>query len=459
MPTNPVPCQTPFCQTDRFSTALALIFHLSLCQTENYTWVTVVHPKSPDKGEVSMSYSYLRRAYRWTPILALLALMLIMPTTLAQRGPGTPFADETSTRLPANLGTGVSVAVADVNGDGFPDIYIGTDVGSARDHLLINDGTGHFKDEAVRRLPPRDSFGFVRSAQFVDVNGDGNPDLFLTQAAPDRGLQNLLFINKGDGTFRDETASRLPKVNDRSYGLIAADLNGDGSPDLFVANSFTSQDRLYLNDGQGFFREQTTFLPSSAGSLNSTSVALGDINGDGSPDLAVGVGVIREGTPHLFINDGTGRFDDQTTFRLGGIEQPNSFSTQLVDLNGDGTLDLFLCNIPGRAVLFTNNGKGFFSDVTSQLLPLEAEDCRSSVIGDYNGDGKPDIVMGRDPQDRRPNELLVNSDGQGHFIASPLPGDGGANAIASLDVEGDGDLDLLIVNNGKDHLLINRTIP
>jgi hypothetical protein len=386
-------------------------------------------------------------------------MMLIVPATWAQLGPGTPFVDETATRLPSDLGTGVSVAVCDVNGDGFPDIYIGTDVGSARDHLLINDGKGHFTDDAVRRLPPRDSFGFVRSAQCVDVNGDGHLDLVIGQSAPDRGLQNLIWINDGTGIFKDETSSRLPAINDRTYDLVVGDMNGDGFPDIFVANSFGEPDHLYFNDGKGFFKDRTDLLPASAASLNSTSVALGDINGDGSPDLAVGVGVVHEGTPHIFVNDGAGRFDDQTTFRLGGDEQPNSFSTKLADINGDGSLDLLLCNIPGRMFLFTNNGKGFFSDATSTSLPLEALDCRGMAVGDFLGDGRQHIAMGRDPNDPRPNLLLINSDGKGHFIASPLPGDGGANAVAAIDADGDGKLDLIIVNNGHDHLLMNRGSP
>lgn len=93
------------------------------------------------------------------------------------------------------------------------------------------------------------------------------------------------------------------------------------------------------------------------------------------------------------------------------------------------------------------------------MLPIDAEDCRSLAIADYTGDGKPDVALGRDPKDARANLLLINSDGQGHFIASPLPGDGGANDIAAIDADGDGKLDLIVVNNGQDHLLMNRGRP
>jgi hypothetical protein len=364
---------------------------------------------------------------------------------------------------------GLSLAVGDVDNDGDPDIYMGTDVGPSRDVLLINDGRGIFEDDSTRRLPPKEADNFTRGVRLVDIDGDGDLDALVALARRVAGTeqvageQNKIFINDGRGFFKDETTVRMPGVlvteaDDPSYDLAAGDVNGDGAPDFFVANNLGRPDRLWVNDGRGIFSEKTSFLPGSAETLSSTSTDMGDVDGDGDLDIIVGVGVIREGVPHLFINDGTGRFDDQTTLRISNEAQLNSMGVRFVDVDGDGDLDVVLCNKPTRAALLINNGVGFFSDETTRQLPYEASACTSVDIGDFDDDGDLDIALGRDPDDpiRRLNTLLINSDGEGRFIATLLPGNGGAFAIVFLDADGDGDLDLLGVNRGEHHFWINK---
>ena len=390
-------------------------------------------------------------------------------SALGQRGLESGYVDEAGIRLPAQLLPGLALAIGDVDGDGDLDVFMGTDIGPSRDVLLINDGRGFFEDDSVRRLPPKEANAFTRGAQFADLDNDGDLDLIIALArrigATDQvsGKRNQIFINDGRGFFKDETAARMPGVpateqDDPSYGIVAGDVNGDGALDFFVANNLNWPDKLWINDGRGVFVDQSASLPPSAGSLRSTSADMGDIDGDGDLDIVVGVGVTREGVPHLFLNDGTGSFDDQTTFRLGNEQRLNSWQTRLIDVDGDLDLDLILCNTPTRAMLFTNNGFGFFSDETTLKLPFEAAACKSVDAGDIDGDGDLDLALGRDPDDPtlRRNLLLINSDGQGRFIATPLTGDGGANAIAFFDADGDGDLDLIGVNRGEHHLWINK---
>ncbi len=388
---------------------------------------------------------------------------------LGQRGVESGYVDEASIRLPAQLLEGLTLAIGDVDNDGDLDVFMGTNIGPSRDVLLLNDGRGFFEDDSVRRLPPKEADVFTRGAQFADLDNDGDLDLVIALARRDPGTgqvsgeRNQIFINDGRGFFKDETEVRMPGIpvieqDDPSYSVVAGDVNGDGALDFFVANNLNRPDKLWFNDGRGVFRDQSAFLPASAETLNSASADMGDIDGDGDLDLVVGVGVAREGVPHLFLNDGTGRFDDQTTFRLGNEQRLNSWQTRLIEVNGRPGLDLFLCNTPGRAMLFVNNGLGFFSDETVRSLPFDAAACRSVDAGDFDGDGDLDLALGRDPEDpiARNNLLLINSDGQGRFIATPLPGNGGAYAIAFFDADGDGDLDLIGVNRGEHHLWINK---
>ena len=411
------------------------------------------------------------RVVLWLSVgaLVLTAALFGPPAALGQRGLESGYVDEASTRLPAMLLPGLALAIGDVDGDGDLDVFMGTDIGPSRDVLLLNDGRGFFEDDSVRRLPPKEADVFTRGAQLADLDNDGDLDLVIALARRDPGTgrvsgeRNQIFINDGRGFFKDETAVRMPGVpvteqDDPSYSVVAGDINGDGALDFFVANNLNRPDRLWTNDGRGIFSDQSTFLPPTAETLSSASADMGDIDGDGDLDIVVGVGVAREGVPHIFINDGSGRFDDQTNYRLGNEQRLNSWQTRLIDVDGDRDLDLIFCNTPTRAMLFTNNGLGFFSDETTLKFPFDAAACMSVDAGDFDGDGDLDLALGRDPDDPtvRRNLLLINSDGLGHFIATPLTGDGGANAIAFFDADGDGDLDLIGVNRGEHHLWINK---
>ena len=406
--------------------------------------------------------------FRGVALTVLLLAVTGLPSALGQQGIESGYVDEAALRLPDNLFPGLVLAVGDVDADGDVDVYIGTDVGPARDMLLINDGRGRFENDATRRVPPKEADAFTRGIQLVDLDGDKDLDILVALARQIPGTtqiageENQIFINNGQGFFNDESNTRMPGLtlverDDRSYSIAAGDLNGDRATDFFVAN-LGEPSRLWLNNGRGIFANSPDLLPPTVQSLNSTSTDLGDVDGDGDLDAILGVGIVREGVPHLLINQGQGNFDDQTTFRLSAEVAVNSLDSRFVDVDGDGDLDLIFCNFPTRAVLLTNNGQGFFSDETAQKLPIEAASCTGLDVGDFDNDGDLDIALGRNPNDPivRRNVLLINSDGKGHFIATPLSGEGGGFDVAFFDADGDGDLDLIGVNEGEHHLWINK---
>lgn len=231
-----------------------------------------------------------------------------------------------------------AVAHADLNGDGRDDLLI---VGAGQDRLLINDGQGGFGDETGQRLPREAATG--QDAEFADLDGDGDLDLIL-------GLEggHALWINDGQGVFTDETAQRLPDPGNVEARKVApADVDGDGDLDLYFSHvgwqGRAPQDRLLINDGTGRFTDETAArIPSEA--LTTLDGRFADLDGDGDLDL------IQAHAERLTVleNDGTGVFSDVTAEVLGEVNLGGpSIAIEIADFNGDGVMDLYVGQLAG----------------------------------------------------------------------------------------------------------------
>jgi hypothetical protein len=351
----------------------------------------------------------------------------------------------------------ISVVVADVNGDGKPDLVVANTWSNNVD-VLLGDGDGTFQPAVSYGMGGAGScFAFVAVG---DLNGDGKADIVVACGA---GVSVLL--GNGDGTFQAAVT-----YSPGGGSVAIGDVNGDGIPDLVVPGA------VLLGNGDGTF--QTPISNGSGGE----QVVIADVNGDGKPDLVVAVECgpqgcsqpYNGGVVNVLLGNGDGTFQAPVSYNPGGLF---TVSVAVADVNGDGKPDLavgnscnygYLCT-NGVVAVFLGNGDGTFeaSGIYSSdgvQLGLAAGEV---AIGDVNGDGKPDLLVtngctnGACEGDGTVGVLLGNGDGT---FQSPLTFDsGGARpyGLAVGDLRGDGRLDLAVANtsNSTVGVLLNNTGP
>jgi len=391
---------------------------------------------------------------------------------------------------PVTYGSGgdqaASVAVADVNGDGKPDLLVanlcGGNVCPAEGSVgvLLGNGDGTFKTAVTY-----DSGGFdAISIAVADVNGDGKPDVVVvnecnsTPFCSGDGLVAVLLGN-GDGTFK--TAVTYDSGANGALSVAVADMNGDGKPDLVVTNCSTTTNcnnygpgsvAVLLGNGDGTF--QTAVVYPTGGDPG--SVAVGDLKGDGKLDVVVAqcagpLSGCEPGEVSVLLGNGDGTLQPPVNYS-SGADAPGS--TTLADLNGDGKLDVVVSNSfsppnlhgNGAVGVLLGNGDGTFQTV----VPYDLNGLGGALaVADVNGDGKPDVVVtvegGSCTSSSTLAVLLGNGDGtfqpEVDFCSAGTPN--ATSDIAVADLKGDGRLDLVVatclgsacVDNGAVGVLIN----
>lgn len=253
--------------------------------------------------------------------------------------------------------------------------------------------------------------------------------------------------------YREVTATNLPPdLAGPCMDAVAGDADGDGDLDLVLAMEF-QRNILLSNDGAAVFADATARLPRSE--HDSEDVAFADFDADGDSDLVFVSEDDR--TDELYINDGTGRFTDASP-RLRTDEVSNALA--VLDLDGDGAPDLLTGNVGTDRVLI-NDGRGGFRDETAQRWPQQGPSRTQDLeLADVDGDGDLDVVVGNEGQ----NQLYLNEGGRladatEHGL--PVRNDE-TREIRAADVDADGDLDLLVANvrfvleeSRRDYLLLN----
>jgi hypothetical protein len=391
---------------------------------------------------------------------------------LNQGGDPTIDADETQPhdKLFRNLGDGTfrdvtreagiaefrysqAVAVGDYDDDGFDDVYV-TNVG--RNTLYHNQGDGTFLD--VTEQAGVGDERWSASAAWADLDLDGDLDLYvcnycvydpqdakvcLNDAGEDRvchprGVEpwpDECYINRGDGTFSAEAASRgLVGDGNRSLGVAVADFSNDGLPDIYVTND-TTANFLFVNQGDGMFREMGIVMgcavDGNGGFQASMGVAVNDFDRNGCLDLYV-AHFYRESNT-LYRNYGEGGFQDETG--ILGLHAPTllrlAFGTVMADFNRDGWQELFITtghidNFPDNPLhrmapqIFAFDGKRW-----NEGSEEAGEFFRGKYVGraaagcDYDEDGDLDLLV---THENSPAALLRNESREGHWLKFSMRG-------------------------------------
>jgi FG-GAP-like repeat/PASTA domain/FG-GAP repeat len=291
---------------------------------------------------------------------------------------------EAGRNYPIPNGTSSNVAIADLGGDGKPDLVVESNDASTVS-VLVNHGDGTF--EASRNYATGKGPDAVATG---DLNGDGKPDLVTRNKAS----VSVLF-NRGDGSFegkRDYAAG-----GGGSFSPAIVDVSGDDKPDLvFDSNAPVAGVSVMLNSGDGSFRAVDDYLGCwpcfdlSQGS-RVDAIAVADLNGDGMPDIATKLSYQQLhqeslGAVSVFLNKGNGTFKGQRSYRTGLADSYDLSPERLAinDLNGDRAPELTTVDF-GISVL-VNRGDGTFRP------RLDYTGGGSVVTDDLNGDGKPDVV-------------------------------------------------------------------
>ena len=342
---------------------------------------------------------------------------------------------------------GLGLAIGDVDADGDPDVFVAND---GPDRLYINAGDGHFSEESASRGITINSLS--SAAAFVDVDLDGDLDLFVgTYLQFDEktfvpciqegheiycGPGNYppaacyLLLNDGHGHFQDvSTSSEIALYPAKALGVVSIDIEGDGDPDLYVANDGEANFLLinrWKEEGRLRFDEEALLAGCAYGEGAKAEAGMGieaaDLDGDGDEEILVTN--LEAQSNSCYRNDGDGLFME-TSFS-NGIAPPGlplvAFGIRVLDANLDGQLDIFIAN-------------GHINDRVSEFR------------GGISSFAQPDHLFLGDGKRYRLTEY-----------SEPIEVDTVARALVSGDIDNDGDLDLLITNWNQSPRLLRSTV-
>jgi hypothetical protein len=361
---------------------------------------------------------------------------------------------------------GQGVCAGDYDNDGYTDLFV---TYSGQNRLYRNIGGKRFEDVTAAAHLTEDRTRYNTGCAFIDYDNDGRLDLFVanylkfdpaTTPKPGenpycwyrgipvncgpRGLpfdRNILYHGNADGTFTDvsDKSKVAAPFGHYALGVLTGDFNGDGRPDIYVACDQTPS-LLYINQGNGTFTEEALLrgvaYDENGKAMSGMGVTAADYDGDGLLDIFRSN--FSDERETLYRNRGKGEFDDVTA--AAGLAHNTRYvgwGCGFFDFDNDGWKDLLLVNghvfpevdrlntavrYKNPMILYHNNGKGSFDDVSGRAGPAlqELHTSRGAAFGDIDNDGSIEIVINN--QNERPSLLKQTSAGTNHWIVLKLTG-------------------------------------
>jgi VCBS repeat protein len=334
------------------------------------------------------------------------------------------------------------VAAADLDGDGDQDLAV-ANLFSDNVTILKNNGSGNLRETASSPIATGDAPAKVAA---VDLDGDGDQDL----AVVNQSNTVTILRNNGHARFR-ERASSPEKAGVGSDAIVAADLDGDTDQDLAVANFNSGNVTILLNNGSGNFSRSAS-SPEPAGD-GPASIVAADLDGDGDPDLAVA----NQGSDDVTVlkNKGNGDFFEPVSSPEPAGDGPTSMVAS--DLDGDGDQDLAIADINVNEVtILKNKGTGNFRQPASSPEPVRAIGLFSIVAAPFDADSDQDLAVAGLVGNPGKVSILGNK-GNANFhepASSPELAGGGPHGLAAADLDGDLDQDLAVANASTNNVTI-----
>jgi hypothetical protein len=343
-----------------------------------------------------------------------------------------------------------AVTVADFNNDGQPDLAVVNQgpfsTGQGSLSVLLGNGDGSFQPAVTTDvLNSGPGTGVAASVAVGDFNGDGLADVALNTAGP-AGPAVEVLLGNGDGSFQPNHL--ILSVGPTPLSVAVGDFDGNGALDVVAANSSSGTLSLLLGNGDGTFRPRIDLAVGGA----PRAVAVGDFNGDGLPDVVAAQQL--SDTVSVLLGNGDGTFAPPLVFAASGEDfTPDSMAVG--DVNGDGRPDLvikslsFLDSDAFEVGVLLGNGDGTFQGPI--LAPAQPGASGGLALGDFNGDGLTDAAVAENEPPFNPGDLAVffgNGDGtfQPNLRLNLLTGGTDPEGVAAADLNGDGLVDLVAAN-------------
>jgi len=288
--------------------------------------------------------------------------------------------------------------------------------------------------------------GDSRSVNWIDVNKDGYVDCFISNG-PQHGQNNMLYINDQHGNFTAVTDDPIVQDHQPSDGATFADIDNDGDEDAFIVNWYNLNNLAYLNNGDGTFT-QVTEGPWVTQKGFSETASFGDYDNDGLVDLYV---TNSEGSKRNFLHHNAGN-TALTPVMTGALvtDAATSRNVTWVDMDGDGDSDLFITNENNEQnQVYRNDGDGVFTKLNNLVLTATSVSTMSCCWGDTDNDGDLDVFLSNNGS---VNQYFRND---GDFVFTPIlatdisTGTANAFGCAWADIDNDADLDLFVTHAFK----------